>query len=91
MTESRWTFLTNHAHVLICLARNPHSILKEVAAQVGITERAVQNIILDLEKDGIIQRKKEGRNNVYRLSLAKKLRHPVEKNSTIKELIDLVK
>lgn len=90
MASSKWTFLTNHAHVLVCLARDPQSILKDVAAQVGITERAVQKIVSDLEKDGYIKRRKFGRSNVYQLSLTKKLRHPVERNCSISDLIELV-
>ncbi|MFW7380266.1 MAG: helix-turn-helix transcriptional regulator [Oligoflexus sp.] len=89
--KAKWTFLTNHSHVLICLARNPESLLRDVALQVGITERAVQRIVADLEDGGYITRVKEGRTNRYKLSLSKKLRHPVEKNCVLRDLVDLIK
>lgn len=85
-----WTFLSNHAHVLICLARNSESVLRDVAIQVGITERAVQRIVTDLEEAGYLKRKRTGRRNSYTLALSKPLRHPVEKNCTIGELVSLI-
>ncbi len=86
----RWTFLTNHAHVLILLSRDPTIVLRQVAIQIGITERAVQRIIADLEEDGFIQREKVGRNNHYRILDHQPLRHPVEAHRTIGDLIKLV-
>ena len=89
---SRWTFLSNHAHVLICLSRGPQQVsLREVATMVGITERAVQKIVSELEDGGYLTRFKEGRSNRYRMALSKKLRHPVESNCTVRELVDLLK
>ncbi len=90
-TEAGWTFLSNHSHVLICLARDPESVLRDVALKVGITERAVQRIVADLEESGYIKRQKEGRRNTYRLNLTKPLRHPVEKNCSLNELVSLIK
>jgi DNA-binding MarR family transcriptional regulator len=66
-TGSHWTFLTNHLHVLILLSRNPSVVLRNVALQVKITERAVQRIIADLESGGYIEREKVGRQNHYRI------------------------
>lgn len=86
-----WTFLTNHAHVLICLAREPDCVLRRVASLVGITERAVQRIVSDLEEAGYIERRKDGRRNVYSLLLSKSLRHEVEANCKIGELIAIIK
>jgi predicted DNA-binding transcriptional regulator len=86
----RWTFLTNHAHVLILLSRDPTMVLRQVAFQIGITERAVQRIIADLEEDGFIQRQKVGRNNRYRILDHQPLRHPIESHRTIGDLIKLV-
>lgn len=86
-----WTFLTNHTHVLICIAREPDCVLRRVASLVGITERAVQRIVSELEEAGYIERRKDGRRNVYRLLLSKSLRHEVEANCKIGELIDLIK
>lgn len=87
---ARWTFLTNHAHVLILLSRNPSMVLREVALQVGITERAVQRIIADLESEQYIQREKVGRQNRYRILRDLHLRHPVEAHRTIGELLRLI-
>ena len=88
--ESRWTFLTNHSHVLILLAQHPTLVLREVAVQVGITERAVQRIIVDLERDGFIEREKVGRKNSYRIRPKQPLRHPIEAHRSIGDLIDLI-
>ena len=66
-TGSTWTLLSNHAHVLVCLATDPHMRLRDVAEKVGITERAVQRIILDLEQAEMLSREREGRRNQYRI------------------------
>jgi hypothetical protein len=87
---SRWTFLTNHAHVLILLSKAPDTVLREVAFQVGITERAVQRIIADLDRDGFIERVKVGRQNSYRIRPNQPLRHPIEAHRSIGDLIDLI-
>ena len=84
-----WTFLTNHAHVLVLLSRNTSLVLREVALQVGITERAVQRIIADLEAGGIIEREKIGRQNHYRIRTHRPLRHPVEAHRKIGDLLAL--
>lgn len=86
-----WTFLSNHTHVLVCLARNPEIVLRDVAVLVGLTERAVQRIVSELEHGGYIAREKEGRRNRYSLTLAKSLRHPVEMNCNLQSLINLIK
>src|ERR1700722_19449204 len=65
---NRWAFLTNHTHVLVLLSRHPSIVLREVAARIGITERAVQRIIHELEQDGFIMRKKIGRQNYYQVN-----------------------
>lgn len=86
----RWTFLTNHAHVLILLKAHPELILREVATRVGITERAVQRIIQDLESAGFIQRQKIGRQNQYQVMTEQPLRHPIEAHRTIGDLLKLI-
>ncbi len=88
-SPAQWTFLTNHAHVLILLAQDPTRILREVAQQVGITERAVQRIIVDLEDAGILVREKTGRQNRYHIDAKLPLRHPVEAHRSIADLIQL--
>jgi predicted transcriptional regulator len=89
-TSSRWTFLTNHAHVLIALSANPDLVLREVALRVGITERGVQRIVQDLEDDGFIRRDKVGRKNHYQVLTDQPLRHPIEAHRTIGDLLKLI-
>ena len=86
----QWTIFSNHAHVLVCIARNPEERVREIARKVGITERAVQRIIGDLEEAGVITRERRGRTNRYSLSLDRPLRHPLEANTTIAEVIRVI-
>ena len=88
--SSGWTFLTNHSHVLICLARDPHMRLRDVAELVGITERAVQKIVHDLEVAGVLERQRIGRRNRYRILADQSLRHPVEQHCSVAELLAVV-
>ena len=90
-TPGGWTFLTNHAHVLICIAANPESRVRDVAEQVGITERAVQRILTDLETEGYLEREREGRRNRYRVCSRVPLRHPLEEHRTSNDLLRLGK
>ena len=85
-----WTFLTNHTHVLILLHRYPDMVLREVSQQVGITERAVQRIVQDLEEGGFIKRERVGRRNHYDVVTDMPLRHPIEAHRDIGDLLDLV-
>jgi len=85
-----WTFLTNHTHVLVCLAQNEHITLREVAAQVGITERAVHAIISSLEAEGVLTRSREGQRNRYKINRAYRLRHPLESHRKIGDLLALI-
>lgn len=85
-----WTFLTNHAHVLICLFGDPEMRLRDVAAAVGITERAVQKIIAELVDAGLLERERQGRRNVYRIHAKLPLRHPVESHCTVQGLLRFV-
>jgi len=85
-----WTFLSNHGHVLICLARDPAARLRDVAIAVGITERAVQKIVSDLEEGGVVRRVRDGRRNRYRLFLDRPMRHPVEAHRSVGELLELI-
>jgi len=86
----QWTFLNNHAHVLICLARNPDMVLREVARKVGITERATQKIIKDLVECQVLERYRVGRCNSYFINLDLPLRHPLEKQHTVGELLAML-
>ena len=86
----RWTFLTNHAHVLVTLHAQPDMVLREVAQVVGITERAVQRIVMELEEGGYIEREKVGRQNHYRVRTDVPLRHPIEAHRNIGDLLALI-
>jgi DNA-binding IclR family transcriptional regulator len=82
-----WTFLSNHAHVLVCVTKNPDVRLSEVAALVGVRERTVHRIVHELIDAGYISVTKEGRNNVYSVDLDKPLRHPLEADHNIQAII----
>ena len=87
---SNWTVFSNHGHVLVCLARNSDARLRDVAADVGITERAVQKIVRDLQDGGMISITKNGRRNAYRIHKKQNLRHRLEANCKLRDLIKLV-
>jgi predicted transcriptional regulator len=86
----RWTFLTNHAHVLLCLAQDPDVRLAEVARRVGITERAAQSILADLVAAGYVTRHRVGRRNAYELHPEQPLRHQLERDRSVGELLQAV-
>jgi DNA-binding transcriptional ArsR family regulator len=83
-----WTFLTNHAHVLLCITRQPDIRLAEIARAVGIGERAVHRIVQDLVDAGYVARRKVGRRNEYEVHLDRPLRHPLEASHRIAEIFD---
>ena len=85
-----WTFLSNHGHVLVCLHLDPNARLRDVAERVGITERAVQQIVADLEAAAYLSKTKTGRRNHYRVRRAGRFRHPLERRITVGEFLDLV-
>lgn len=85
-----WTFLSNHTHVLVCLAGEDDPTLREIAARVGVTERAVQRIVAELEQAGVVERRREGRRNVYRLNTDVPLRHPLEAHCRVGDLIQAI-
>ncbi len=85
--DGTWTFLTNHSHVLICLARDPQLRLRDLAEQVGITERAVQGIVKDLEAAGCLIRHREGRRNRYAIVTDRPMRHRVERQHVVGDLL----
>jgi DNA-binding Lrp family transcriptional regulator len=86
-TGGGWTFLTNHAHVLLVVRRDPHARLREIAEAVGVTERAVQLILSDLEAAGYLTRTKVGRRNEYAV-LGGPMRHPLEHDHAVDDLLD---
>lgn len=89
-TEHTWTFLSNHAHVLICLYRDGSLRIRDVALMVGITERAVQRIISELVESGYMEVLKDGRRNQYHICAERHLRHPVEAHRQVADLMALV-
>lgn len=85
-TKPGWTFLTNHAHVLLCIADETDIRGRDIAARVGITERAAQAIIADLVAGGYIRRRREGRRNRYSVDPQGPMRHPLDHGHTVGDL-----
>ncbi|MBW2243310.1 MAG: MarR family transcriptional regulator [Deltaproteobacteria bacterium] len=90
MKSSEWTFLTNHAHVLISIVDTPEARMRDIAEKVEITERAVQRIVGDLEEAGYVQRVRVGRRNRYKVRKSLPLRHPIEKHRRVSALLTLI-
>lgn len=86
-----WTFVTNHTQVLLCIARDPGMRLRDVAADVGITERAVQRIVADLIEADFLERRRVGRRNQYVVNRTGLMRHPAQLGHEIGDLLDLLK
>lgn len=82
-------FLSHHAHVVICIARDPAIRLRDMATAIGITERAVIKILADLERTGVLSRDRQGRRNRYTLHAERPLGHPLEGSATLAELVRL--
>jgi hypothetical protein len=85
-----WTFLSNHTHVLHCIFIWPGVRIRDIAAKVLITERAVQRIVVDLEREGYLKRDRVGRQNHYRLKPGLHLRHPLEQHVKVGRLLDVL-
>ena len=88
--EKKWTFFTNHSHVLFYLYFHPELPMKDISINVGITERAVHRIIKELEAVGVLEIKKNGRRNSYRVNRDIALRHPIESHRNVGELLDFI-
>ncbi len=86
----QWTFLTNHSHILVCLADDPSLRIRDLALAVGITERAVQRILAELEQAGALEKHREGRRNHYRVRFNYPLRHPLEAHCKLKHLLNAI-
>jgi DNA-binding Lrp family transcriptional regulator len=87
---SSWTFLSNHTHVLVCLAAEGDRTVRDIAQKVGITERAVLRIVAELEQGGVLSRERDGRRNRYAIDPEARLRHPLEAHCRIGDLLALV-
>lgn len=90
LMSREWTFLSNHGHVLVSLARDPGARTRDVAEAVGITERAVQQIIRDLVEQGYLRKDKVGRRNRYRIVRVAHFRHDLEAHVTLGDFVALV-
>jgi DNA-binding transcriptional ArsR family regulator len=85
-----WTFLTNHARVLLCISRDPGIRLREIAARLGITERSAYGIVQDLAEAGYIIKEKDGRRNRYRIEADLPLPEPSAQERTVGEVLALL-
>ena len=85
-----WTFLTNHAHVLLLISRDPDIRVRELAERVGITERAAHRIVGDLVEAGYLSRARVGRRNHYVVHPERPLRHPIERAHQVGELLEVL-
>jgi DNA-binding transcriptional ArsR family regulator len=85
-----WSFLTNHARALLCIAADPGARLRDIAGTVGITERRVHGIVTDLVDAGYVVKDRDGRRNQYRIRTDLPLRDPTNRQRTIGELLDLL-
>ncbi len=88
VTTARWTFITNHGLVLSYIFHNPRSTAREIANHIGVTERTTHKIISDLEAAGYVDRRKNGRRNVYRVDASQPLRHHTKQDIAVEDLLD---
>ena len=86
--EKPWTFLSNHAHVLILIATDLHIRMRDLASHIGITERAVQRIVADLNEAGFLSVKRRGRRNRYKVHTHLPMRHPIERHCPVSNLLE---
>jgi DNA-binding MarR family transcriptional regulator len=89
-TPSSWAFLTNHAHVLVCVARDPGIRLRDIATAVGITERAAHRIVSELVDEGYVVRERQGRRNRYQVKTKLPLRHPLAEEHEVGDLLEVL-
>lgn len=85
-----WTFLTNHARALLCIARDPGARLRDISADLGITERSAYAIVTDLIEDGYVVKTKDGRRNRYQIRADRLLPEPASRQPTIGEMLNLL-
>ena len=85
-----WDFLTNHAHVLMCVAHDPGIRLRDIAAAVGITERAAHRILSQLVDEGYVLREREGRRNRYEVVTGRPMRHPLVEQREVGDLLEVL-
>jgi hypothetical protein len=85
-----WSFLTNHARALLCIAHDPGVRLRDIAGMVGVTERSAHDMVTDLVDAGYVVKEKDGRRNRYRIQEHLPLRDPISQEPTIGEMLDLL-
>jgi hypothetical protein len=85
-----WKFLTNHALVLLCVVSEPDIRIRDIAARVGITERAAHRIVADLIEGGYVAARRVGRRNQYSVRVDRRLRHPIVRHVQVRDLLDAV-
>ena len=90
-SKPNWTFLSNHSHVLIFIAKNPEARIRDTAEAVGITERFAQKILKDLEDAGYVKSARQGRGKSYAVNSGLHFRHPLEDGAEIKKLLEIFK
>jgi len=86
-----WDFLTNHAHVLLCVSEDPGIRLRDIAAAVGITERGAHKIVSELVDEGYVLRERQGRRNRYKVKPELPLRHPLVHDREVGELLEVLR
>ena len=84
-----WTFLSNHGHVVVQLAKNPDITLAELARVIGVTERHISSVLNDLKEAGYTEVIKEGRKNSYRVLVEMPLRHTAESHKTLQDVLNV--
>ena len=89
MAKPLWTFLSNHGHVLIHISKNPEALVRDIASDVGITERRALGILKDLEEAGYISITRNGRRNQYKVNSRGRFRHPMEASKPISALLSI--
>jgi DNA-binding transcriptional ArsR family regulator len=87
---AHWSFLTNHARVLVCIAHDPGVRLRDIAERIGITERSAYSIVTDLTEAGYVVKEKDGRRNRYQVQAHQPLEEPTARETSIGEVLDLL-
>jgi hypothetical protein len=90
VTVANWTFLTNHAQVLLCIAHDPGARLRDIAASLNITERSAFSIVTDLTDAGYVVKQKDGRRNRYQIRAHLPLPEPASRERTVGEVLALL-
>ena len=90
MSAASWTFLTNHARVLLCIAQDPGVRLRDIAARLDITERSAYGIVTDLTQAGYVVKQKDGRRNRYQIQAHLPLPESTGRERTVGEILALL-